>query len=244
MNRSTEKTIMKYFLFTLFSAFSLYSSAQTVISDKNVEVRNVSSFSGIKVSGAIDVYLSQSDDYALAVSAEEEKYRDNIKTEINDGILNIWFSNSGIRFNGDKNLRVYISFKDLQSIEASGASDVIINDVFKTSDLKLRLSGASDIKGNISITNLVLDLSGASTVKINGDVKNLKIEASGASDLKNYDLVAENCQADISGASDIKVTVTKSISAKASGASNLYYRGNPERKDVSSTGASNISHRD
>jgi hypothetical protein len=236
--------IMKYLLITLFSAFSLHSFSQTVINDKNVEVRNVSAFSGIKVSGAIDVYLSQSDTYAVAVSADEEKYRDNINTEISNGILHISFSNSGLRFNGDKHLRVYISFKNLQSIEATGASDIIVSDLLKISDLKLRLSGASNITGNVSIGNLLLDLSGASTVKIKGETTNLKIDASGASDVKNYGLVAENCIADISGASDVRITVTKSISAKASGASNLYYRGNPERKDVSSSGASNISRRD
>jgi hypothetical protein len=235
---------MKYLLITLFTAFSLPSFSQTVINDKNVEVRNVSSFSGIKVSGAIDVYLSQSDAYAVAVSAEEEKYRDNIITEVSNGILNISFNNSGLRFNGDKHLRVYLSFKNLQSIEATGASDIIISDLLKITDLKMRLSGASAITGNVSIENLLVDLSGASTVKIKGEVSNLKINASGASDVKNYDLVVENCVADISGASDVKITVNKSISAKASGASNLYYRGNPERKDVSSSGASNISQRD
>jgi hypothetical protein len=235
---------MKYLLITLFTAFSLPSFSQTVINDKNVEVRNVSSFSGIKVSGAIDVYLSQSDAYAVAVSAEEEKYRDNIITEVSNGILNISFNNSGLRFSGDKHLRVYLSFKNLQSIEATGASDIIISDLLKITDLKMRLSGASAITGNVSIENLLVDLSGASTVKIKGEVSNLKINASGASDVKNYDLVVENCVADISGASDVKITVNKSISAKASGASNLYYRGNPERKDVSSSGASNISQRD
>lgn len=234
---------MKYFFIALLSAFSFHSFGQVVISDKNAEVRNVGSFSGIKVSGAVDVYLSQSNNYALAVSASEEKFRDNIKTEIINGILNISYNGGSMNFNGDKKLRAYISFKDLKSIEASGASDIIINDLFKTNDLKVRLSGASDIKGKIEIENVMLDLSGASTVKISGNVRNLKIEASGASDMKNYDLIVDNCIADISGASDVKITINKSISAKASGASSLYYKGNPERKDVASSGASNISQR-
>jgi len=236
---------MKYIFILLLSAFSFHSFGQVIINDKNVEVRNVTSFSGIKVSGAIDIYLSQSNDYALAVSASEEKFGENIKTEIINGILNISYNGGGPRdFNGEKNLRAYISFKDLESIEASGASAININGILKINDLKLRLSGASDIKGEVAITNLILDISGASTVKINGNVTNLKVEASGASDVKNYDLVADNCIANISGASDIKITVNKSISAKASGASNLYYKGNPERKDVASSGASNISQRD
>ncbi len=235
---------MKYLFISLLSVFNFQSFGQLIISDKNVEVRNVNSFSGIKVSGALDVYLSQSNDYALAVSASEEKYRDNIKTEIINGMLNIFYNGGSMNLNGDKRLRAYISFKDLESIEASGASNIIINDLFKTNDFKLRLSGASDIKGKIEIENLMLNLSGASTIKIKGNVRNLKIEASGASDVKNYELIVDNCIANISGASDIKITINKSISAKASGASNLYYKGNPDRKDIATSGASNISQRD
>ena len=76
---------MKLVLFSLFTAFIFQSSAQTIINDKNAEIRNVSAFTGIKVSGGIDVYLSQSNECALAVSASDEKYNVNIKTEVRNG---------------------------------------------------------------------------------------------------------------------------------------------------------------
>ncbi|HEU5364140.1 MAG TPA: head GIN domain-containing protein [Hanamia sp.] len=234
---------MKSFLLILFTAFSIESFSQTIINDRNAEVRNVSSFSAIKVSGGIDVYLSQSDDYALAVSASDDKFKDAIKTEVKDGVLNISYNGSAIRFSSNPRLRAYISFKTLQSLEGSGACDFMINGNFKGNNLRIKLSGACDIKGNINFENVDLNLSGASTVKIKGSVTNIKISASGASDIKNYDLVADNCIADISGASDIKITVNKSLNAKASGASSLYYKGNPEKKDVSSSGASAVSQR-
>lgn len=235
---------MKYLVFILCTLFSVHSFSQTIINDKNAEVRNVGSFSGIKVSGGIDVYLSQSNDYALAVSASDEKYRDGIRTEVKNGILNITYDASGFRFNSDRKLRAYVSFQILQSLEASGACDFIINGTYKAQTVKIKLSGACDIKGKVDFDNLQLDLSGASTVKVSGTVQNIKINASGASDLKNYELVVNNCIADISGASDVKITVNNSLTAKASGASSFYYKGNPEKKDVSSSGASNFGHRD
>jgi hypothetical protein len=235
---------MKSILFILFSIFSFQTFSQTIINDKNAEVRNVGSFSGIKVSGGIDVYLSQSDSYALAVSASDEKFRDEIKTEVKNGILNISFDPGPIRFNSNKKLRAYVSFKTLESLEASGACDFIINAIYKQNSGRIKLSGACNIKGKVDFENLQLDISGASTVKINGNVENLNIDASGASDVKNYDLIVNNCVAEISGASDVKITVNKSITAKASGASSFFYKGNPEKKDVNSSGASSISHRD
>ncbi|MEO8721459.1 MAG: head GIN domain-containing protein [Ginsengibacter sp.] len=235
---------MKSFLILLFTAFMYQSYGQTIITDKNAEIRNVSAFSGIKVSGGIDVYLSQSDEYALAISASEDNYRGNIITEIKNGILNISYKGGSLRNNNNLKLRAYVSFKTLESLEASGACDFIINEIFKTNSIRIKLSGACNIKGKVAINDLQLNLSGASTVKIDGSVQNLKIDASGASDIKNYDLIVENCVADLSGASDVRITINQSLSAKASGASSLYYKGNPERKDISSSGASNISQRD
>lgn len=234
---------MKLLFTFLISGFFLQLSAQTVINDKNVKVRQVGSFSGIKVSGGIDVYLSQSNEYALAVSASEEKYRDEIKTEINNGVLMMSFDGSSLRYHGNRQLRAYISFTTLESIEASGACRVSINGTFKGNSAKISLSGACEIKGAIEINNLYLTLNGASTAHIKGTVQNLKINSSGASDLKNYDLIADNCVAELSGASDVKLTINKSVTAIASGASSLYYKGNPDRKEVSTSGASTISQR-
>ncbi len=236
---------MKSLFVFLFTAVSFSAVAQqNIINDVNAEVRSVTAFSGIKISGGIDVWLSQGNEYALAVSALDEKYRDNIKAEVRHGVLVIWYDSDNLRWNrGDKKLRAYISFKTLESLEASGACDLKINGSLNTESLMLRLSGACDINGVVKVINMNMDLSGASTVKITGHVDNLKLESSGASDVKNYDLVVENCIAKISGASDVKITVTNSISASASGASSLYYRGTPEKKDVATSGASSISQR-
>ena len=234
---------MKPIFIFLFTLLAFTSNAQTVINDKNVQVRNVGSFSAIKVSGGIDVYLSQSNEDAVAVSASEEKYRAEIKTEVRNGVLKIYSDSKSFMFSSNRKLRAYVSFKTLESIEGSGASDFIINGTMKGNSVKIQLGGASEMKGNVDFTNAQLDLSGASVMKISGQVQNIKIEASGASDIKNYDLVVDNCIAQISGASDVKITVNKSISARASGASNLDYKGNAERRDINSSGASNISNR-
>jgi len=234
---------MKSLLILIFSAFSTQLLGQTIINDPNVEVRNVGSFSGIKASDGIDIYLSQSDDYAMGVSASDKKYIDGIKTEIKNGVLVISYDGSSFKYNNNRKLRAYISFKNIESLEASGACDYVISGTLIANSLRIKLSGASEVKGTINIENLQIDISGASLAKLNGTAQNLKINASGASDAKNYDLSADNCVADLSGASDVTITVNKSLIAKAGGASTLYYKGNPEKKDVSSEGASSISQR-
>ena len=219
-----------------------FAAAQkTIVNDANAEKREVPGFTGIHISGGIDLYLSQGDEDGIAVSAAEIKYRDRIKTEVLNGMLKIWYNTEGMHWaTGNKKLRAYVSFKNINHLKAAGASDVFINGVLKAGDLELTLSGASDLKGVVEIENLKATISGASDMTVSGKVGSLQIDASGASDLKSYDLVVQNCDAEASGASDIKITVEKELNASASGASDIIIKGNGVIKKMNKSGASSI----
>ncbi len=223
----------------------LSSMAQlTTINDKNAELRNVSTFNSIKVSGAIEVLLSQSNEEAVAVSASEEKFRNKIIIEVVNGTLKISYDGDRLTWNiGNKKLRAYVSFRNLNNLEASGASTIKINGTLNASGLNVKLSGACELSGSIKATDVKIDINGASNVKLNGSVANINIDASGASDVKGYDLTTDECIVNASGASDINITVNKEISAHASGASSIHYKGNGIIKDVRTSGASSVSKR-
>ena len=68
--------------------FSAAIFAQQV-NDPNAEVRVAKNYHGINVSNAFDIYLSQSNDEAVAVSASDVKDRQMIKVEVKEGILYI-----------------------------------------------------------------------------------------------------------------------------------------------------------
>ncbi len=236
----------KFLLFVVAAACIMSAQAQKTINDPNAEVRNVSGFHAIKVSSAIDLYLSQSGTEAVAVSASEEKYRDHIKTVVEDGVLRIWFdteNNWKLWNSGNKKLRAYVSVRDIDRLTASGASDVRVDGVLKSNTLNINLSGASDIKASLQVETLVMDQSGASDASLSGHVGNLKIEVSGASTFSAYDMETENCQAHASGASDIRITVTKELNARASGASSIHYKGSGVIRELHSSGASSVNKR-
>lgn len=233
---------MKFFnLLSVTLVFSTILMAQKQIYDPNAEVRTVKGFHAIKVSHAIDLYLSQSDNEVVAVSASKEEYRNRIKIEVENGVLRIWYNNDSRWSRGDKKLKAYISFKTLNKLTASGASDVRVTGTIKANDLDIIMSGASDFDGAIHSNSLTVDLSGASDMTVTGSAVSLKIEVSGASEFKGYDLQTDNCSAKASGASDIRVTVNKELNAHASGASGVYYKGSGVIRDIKTHGASNIS---
>lgn len=236
----------RFFVFIIASCFVLGANAQKdIVIDSNASVRTLSGeFDVIKVSGGIDLYLSQSDNVAIAVSASNENFKEGIKTEIENGTLKIFYKGEISWSKKNRKLRVYVSFKDVKKLEASGASDIIVAGNLNVSTLSIRMSGASGFAGKVKTDVLKLDLSGASEAKISGTAGTLVVEGSGASDVKGYDLVTDICKVNVSGASDVYITVNTELSVKASGASDISYKGNALIKDMHSSGASSIAKKD
>ncbi|MBC7904494.1 MAG: DUF2807 domain-containing protein [Gemmatimonadaceae bacterium] len=218
-------------------------SQQTIVNDPNVEKRNVEgSFDVITISNAIDLYLSQGNEEAVAVSASDTKYRDRIRAEVKNGTLKIWFEHeNGWKWNeGNKKMKAYVSVKNLKKLSSSGASDVFVNGTLRVPELAVALSGASDFKGAVDTRNLAVHISGASDMTVSGSATNVIVDASGASDFKGYDLVSQTCDAEASGASDIKITVNTELTASASGASDIRMKGSGVIRKGNSSGASSV----
>lgn len=234
---------MKKILFVLMIMFLSVQiwAQQEIVVDPHASLRTVNGdFSSIRITGGIDLYLSQSDEVAIAVSAAEDKFKDAIKTTIDNGVLTIYYSGDKGWNSGKKSLRVYVSFTKLEKLNASGACDVVVSGSITVPVLDMQLAGACDFKGMVKVNSLKLDLRGASDVKISGTANTVNIESAGASDVKGYELVTEICNVKASGASDINITVNKELNANASGASDIYYKGSALIKEQHSSGASSI----
>jgi hypothetical protein len=213
------------------------------VSDANAEVREAKNFHGISISNAFDVWLTQDSEEKVAVSASDTKWLVNIIVEVKGGVLHIGWNNKARWTRGNKKLKAYISFKNIDQLTVSGACDLNIVGTLKADDLKVSLSGASDLDGQIDIQKLSFDLNGASDAKLKGTALQLNIEASGASSFKGFGLTTDYCNAKASGASDIKVVVNKELNATASGASDIDYKGAGVARDISKSGASSVSRR-
>jgi hypothetical protein len=215
---------------------------QNIIHDPNVELRDVKGFHAIEVSNAIDLYLSHGEQEQVAVTAKDPAWRDRIRTEVVDGVLKISVKKEDrFRWRNSPKMKVYISFLNLDRLNASGASDIFVDGEIAGTNLSIGLSGASDFKGSVRVDQLELEQSGASDAVIRGTVAGVTtIHTSGASNIKGYELSTDSCVAHASGASDIKITVHKEIDTQASGASSVHYKGNPAVERIHSTGASSV----
>jgi len=235
---------MKKILFSLLILAAITGSAQKTINDPNAEARPVGSFHALQISNAFHVVLTQSDEEGLAVSANHKEDVSNIKTTVENGTLRIWFDDNNKWWPKNRKLKAYISVKDLSQIKAGGATNITIENGLKVASLKLEMSGASDLKGQLTVAgDLSIRLSGASDITISGTADKVSIDASGASDVKAFDFTANTCTVDASGASSVRITADKEMSVKLSGASSVNYKGNATIRDIKTSGASSISRR-
>jgi hypothetical protein len=165
--------------------------------------------------------------------------------------------------NEDYRVKAYVSVKDLYAITASGATNIKIVNGLSSEKLKINLEGASDLKGDIKAGTLMADLSGASSLKgtlqanalsvkgsgasafeVSGSGDDLILDVSGASSVKMYDYLVKGASVDASGASSVKINVSGILKLHATGASSIDYKGAAAIKDMQSSGASSVRHRD
>jgi hypothetical protein len=201
--------------------------------------RNVGSFTGIKVSAGIDVYLKQGDHEAITVEADENLH-EYIITVVKGGILHVY---KEVNFRDTEEERVYVTIKEIKSVETSSAGDVVGESPLRSERLELSASSAGDITLEIFAKEVEVDISSSGDMTLSGETDNLNADLSSAGDLKAYDLKARVADLSVSSAGDAEINVSERITASASSAGDIYYTGDPKYLDVHASSAGGVHKR-
>ncbi|MBM3441646.1 MAG: DUF2807 domain-containing protein [Bacteroidetes bacterium] len=223
----------------LLGTFTL--PAQDREKDPMARDRDLSGFDRIEVKNGIDLFLVEDDRETVAVSARETEARDRIVTRVSNGTLFIYYDlKGGFRWPLNMKLKAYVSFRDLKGLSASGACNVFVEGRIRAENFRLQLSGASDFTGAIEAGGLDIEQSGSSDCALRGKARILKLDISGASETKAFDLQAQEAAVKVGGASDVFLTVSGTLDASASGASDIRYKGKGVIKSIQSGTASSV----
>lgn len=214
---------------------------KTVHGNGNVvtKERKTEQFTGIKVSSGIDVYLKQDNNESVAVEADENLH-DYIITEVSGGVLNV-YTDANIREAERK--RVYVAMKEINSVKTSSAGDVFGQTPLKTDILDLSASSAGDIKLEVYAKEIGIDISSSGDITLSGESEIMDADLSSAGDLNAYDLTVRDADISVSSAGNADITVTEKLSARASSAGDINYKGNPKYLDAHSSSAGGIHKR-
>jgi hypothetical protein len=217
------------------------------------ETYTFTDFTEVEVSTAFEFEIQQSSSYSINVTADDNimdyvqvsKDGQTLKIGLRTGIrigsvtLNIGFGIFPLL--ESITLKASVTMPQLHGLTASGASHGTISDFSSNEYLDITLSGASRLTGEITAGNVDFGISGASTVQMEGSADDIDANVSGASHFNLEAFTVNNADINFSGASSGTVNLNGRLDANLSGASTLWYIGEPASTDINTSGASTVS---
>ena len=230
---------------------------------KKEQDRGKMEFTAIDTRGSIDVIISNLTDAPVIVSGDENLI-EYVETYVKNGVLNVHLKDKAFSsYSSRIGLKVTVPNNGkINSIKASGSSDVITEGIINADYISIKCSGSSDFKGSVKAEKCEIDCGGSSDFKgsveattcivkctgssdciISGKADVCEISMTGSSDFKGYDFTVNKLTCSSTGSSDIKITCNEELSARASGSSDISYRGSAKVVSMHTSGSSDIKNK-
>ncbi len=219
-----------------------------------------SGFTKVDVAYAFQIEITRADSFSVSITLDDNLFQ-YLEVRKSGSTLHIGLKTNRTYLRTTQ--RATITMPDLRELELSGASKGDVSGFTSADSLRLKvsgatsgtintmeagdtqfnISGASKASGNIKIADGDFDVSGASTVELEGTADDVTMEISGASNTNLEDFPVANATIDVSGASSATIDASGRLDANISGASTLYYIGNPTLGDIDVSGASRVTQK-
>ncbi|BDD10707.1 DUF2807 domain-containing protein [Fulvitalea axinellae] len=167
---------------------------------------------------------------------------DRLSTTVSDGVWEAGFQ-SGCHT--DFELTLFVTVPIIESVENSGAGNLIVEQFENLGDLGLKLSGSGNmtLNGAGGTENLNVELSGSGKIIQNKDfpdLKKLDLEIDGAGPYRGFPVSANHCDVTISGSGSAQINATQRLDASIKGSGSIYYIGFPAEINSDITGSGKV----
>lgn len=236
------KTYLYFFSFSLILIFLFTNKSfaqQKVYGNdiKTLKERSISSFSEIEITGFFKVELKQNNNCKLEIETDENLHK-FIEVNVSNNTLIIDFDED-YKLGKNEEIKLYISFNKLESLEITGAAHLYNKSVMELDEFELDISGAAEVNLNLNANYMKSEINGAADLNFKGIVNKAKIEFNGAGNISAFDLITNIFIIELAGAGSAEIYVDKELYAEISGIGSIDYKGNPSKiiKDISLFGA-------
>jgi hypothetical protein len=206
---------MKKLIIITAIGFALSAHAQsvkkTITPDK---------FSQLDISSALNVVYVKGSIYKVEVNAPS-RYIDNVKVTNKGNLLVLKLDCNRCNTKNGESFDVVVMSPEITAVEISGACSFSSDATMENKNLKLDVSGASNVKLNLKVDYLDLDANGASNAKLTGSAIKVDADINGASSFKGQELKVENMKIECEGVSNSNVNVSGNLMASSSGMSKV-----------------------
>ncbi len=199
----------------------------------------ISDFDKVDISHSFEVDIKQGENFSVVIRVDDNLV-EHLQVEKQGSTLRIGLKDNRAFIINNATMEAEVTMPELTGLDLRGASRATITGFKSPGDLILDISGSSSLAGDISAGDVSIDLSGSSETALTGSGQNLTIDVSGSSELDLSDFPVTDAKIETSGASTATVNASGRLDVDASGASDVYYLGDPSMGTIGTSGASSV----
>jgi len=227
-----RKNLFLMLTITAFS-FSLQAQKNDKYDDKdriegsgNVITKDISvkSFDELDASGVFNLQLSQGDKETLRIEADDN-LMDLFIVENEGSTLKIKMKKNS-NFNSKKQLKVYITFKTLKSMNLGMVGGTSSDDKLKFTDLKLKNQSVGSVSLNMTLQTLNMENQSVGSVKLEGSAENAVVKNNSVGSINAGNFVVQKMDIENNGVGSATVNAEKELKYSDSFLGKVSNRGN------------------
>ena len=196
---------------TLSTASAQDKKNETIEGNGKMVTRDITvqSFDALKANGVYELKLMQGDKEAVKIEADENLQELFIVK--NEGSqLNIEMKKN-ISLKGKMHVKVYVTFRNLKSIDLNTVGNVSTENQLSFTDISLKNKSVGNVDLNFTANKLDLKNSSIGNVKLQGKVQTAILKNSGVGNLRAGGLVVQSMNIDNSGVGNAEVNAEKEL---------------------------------
>ncbi|HTN50111.1 MAG TPA: head GIN domain-containing protein [Burkholderiaceae bacterium] len=202
------------------------------------EVRQIGSFSAVRVNGPVDIVLKASEREQVTVH-----FDDNLAALIETRVIQESGPTLEIRvsptaaFRSSKPPRVTVEFRALNAISVRGSGNVQAESV-RGPLLAVAIAGSGDVTiDQLDVDVLGVSIGGSGNFTATGRAAEQGYSIGGSGDVFAEDLIGQTVKVRVAGSGDVQVHAEQLLDVAIAGAGDVLYRGTPViRKSVAGSG--------
>jgi hypothetical protein len=201
------------------------------------EIREVSGFNRVSVSGSGLVILDQGQEETLKIEAGEN-IMEYITTEVSGNELKIDYKNMprGLRFS---EVKFYLTVKELEKFVLSGSAKLEGSKI-SANELELTISGSGRMAMTLEVESLKANIDGSGKFELEGTAGQQQIATAGSGNFYGKDLAGKEADVNLAGSGRAEVNVSDKLDVTISGSGKIYYLGEPAMGKVNISGSGKI----
>jgi hypothetical protein len=200
------------------------------------ESRSEAGFTGIAVSGPMDVELTQGNDFAIDVESDDN-IMPYIITEKKGQVLELRMRDN-INVRTTQHIVVKITMPELREISIAGSGAVkTMGRVSSPDKIRLNVAGSGDMILDVKSPFISANIAGSGKIIAEGETQKLDIDIVGSGDFLAEELKSEEVKVSVGGSGKAKVFASRELDVSVAGSGDIYYRGDPNiKKSIAGSG--------